>query len=187
MKQHRFKPSPSSFASALKAIHGFKLALDNEQSLTSIAWQFAYSVLWNNQLFSECEKDEARAHIREFLAASRNPTRMFLQFCQRMIVARQHVHELDSSVCLPSLFLNKENTEGFAKTRVWFDPIKELRRSLPNYKIEVKALAEAILEFSEEPTQRNFKYWRNYFMDRQEAILLELFTVFCCNQVFNIQ
>jgi hypothetical protein len=186
MKKTSSKSSSSSFASVLKAIQGFKFSTDTEKSLTNTAWQFAYSVLWNSQLFSEYERTEARSHINEFLTNSRNPTRSFLQFCQRMIVARQHINELDSSVCLPSLFLDSENPEGFAKTKAWFDPIKELRRSLPNYKIELKALAEAILEVSEQPSLGNFRYWRSYFIDRQEPVLLELFTVFCCNQVFNV-
>jgi len=187
MKQTHFKSSPSFSDTPLKFIRGAKHSTHTQWELIKTAWQFAYSVLWNNQLFSEFEKQVARDLIQDFIGCSKNQRRMFLQFCQRVIIARQHFGELDSSICLPSLFLDKENPDGFYKTSVWYEPIKELRRSLPNYKIEIKALAEAALEFSEEPTLRNFRYWRSYFTDRQEGVLLDLLTIFCCNNAFKIE
>ena len=55
-------------------------------------------------------------------------------------------------------------------------------RHAANY---AKALAEAVLEFSEEPTIQNFQYWRRYFIDRETPGLLNLFQVTAIQQLCN--
>ncbi|HEY6914609.1 MAG TPA: hypothetical protein VI413_08035, partial [Paludibacter sp.] len=85
---------------------------------------------------------------------------------------------------LPSLWFNPENEKGFAGTKQWYRKVYEARQSLPNYKIELKALAEAVLEVSTEPTQNNFHYWKNYFIERKTPGLLSLFLITVANQQF---
>jgi hypothetical protein len=160
---------------------------ESSDNLVDIAWQFAYSTLWNNHVFSSIEKNEAKVYIKEWLAKSKKPDKAFINFCQRIILARQNIHALNTDyLSLPSLWFDLDNGDGFAITKEWLYELKAIRHSLPQFKIEVKALAEAVLEFSEEPTSENFQYWRNYFIDRQEPILLNIYTVFCANQQFNI-
>ena len=156
--------------------------------LVDTAWLFAYSTLWNNYEFSTIEKSEAKYYIKEWITGSKKPVKAFTNFCQRIILARQNIKSLSTDfLTLPSLWLDKENPEGYACTKDYLDEVKILRRSLPGFQIQIKALAEAALEFSETPTTENFVYWRNYFTEKNEPVLLNIFTVFCANKKFNIQ
>jgi len=161
---------------------------DETQQLVDTAWDFAYSVLWNNHIFSGIEKNEAKYYIKEWITGTKKPLKAFTNFCQRIILARQNITSINTDLLsLPSLWLDKENPEGYAQTKELLDQVKIMRHSLPNFQVEIKALAEAVLEFSEEPTESNFKYWRNYFIEHDEPVLLNMFTVYCTNRKFNIQ
>ncbi len=86
---------------------------------------------------------------------------------------------------LPSVWFDKDNQNGFIGTRSWFQEIKAIRESLPNYKQEIKALAEAVLEFSDEPSIKNYQYWRQYFIDKGTPGLLNLFQITAIQQLCN--
>ena len=121
------------------------------------------------------------------LEASTNPTRCYNVFCQRVILARQYV--LTSPVRyipLPSVWLDKENALGFVGTKAWYLKIRDVRASLPNYKIELKAIGVALIELNENPTVRNFEYWKNYFIDKKATALLNLFLQSVANQQFSV-
>ncbi len=174
-----------TFAKSLPTLSFIKGGKDNLKSLINSAWLFAHTVLWNNQVFSGIEISEAKAYIYDWLHSGKKSAKAFVNFCQRIILARQNIHALNTDfLALPSLWLDKDNPDGYVVTKEWLDEVKLIRHSLPNYQIEIKALAEAILEFSEEPTKENFNYWRNYFIEREQPVLLNLFTVFCANQQF---
>lgn len=153
--------------------------------LVNAAWNFAYSSLWNNVQFSSKEIRESKEKISEYFELSKLPRKAFLSFCQRVLLARQYVNNAKGRYMpLPSLWFNKENEFGFPGTKQWFAEIKSIRSSLPCYKEEIKALAEAILEYSEEPTANNYHYWRNYFIEKGTFGLLNLFQVAAINQQF---
>ena len=184
MKQTTITKSFTGTSPAFAFINSGK---NNLKSLINTAWVFAHTVLWNNQVFSGIEISEAKAYIYDWLNTGKKTSKAFVNFCQRIILARQNVHALNTDfLSLPSLWLDKDNPDGYSVTREWLDEIKLVRHSLPNFQIELKALAEAVLEFSEEPTKENFNYWRNYFIERDQPVLLNLFTVFCANQEFTI-
>lgn len=172
---------------SLYALPGLASRSDQSNNLLHKAWLFAYSVLWNSMIFSRTEIAEAKRSIKEWLKG-RNPEKSFVNFCQRIILARLNVKTLNADLlALPSIWFDPENPEGFAVIKEWLDEIRTIRRSLPGFKIEIKALAEAVAEFSEEPTSENYAYWRNYFIEKQEPVLLNLFTVFVANQTFDFQ
>jgi len=83
------------------------------------------------------------------------------------------------------VWTERAHTNGFAGTETCDREIKSVRESLPNYKNELKAMAEAVLEFSEEPTIQNYQYWRKYFIDKQTPGLLNLFQVVAIQQLCN--
>ncbi|MEP7374714.1 MAG: hypothetical protein ABI675_15065 [Chitinophagaceae bacterium] len=171
----------------LYALPGLANRNDKINHLINSAWLFAYSVLWNNMIFSKGEIADSKKHIGEWLKG-RNTEKAFVNLCQRIILARLNVKSLNSDfLSLPSLWFDPENPEGFAVIKEWLDEIRTIRRSLPGFKVELKALSEAVLEFSGEPTSENYEYWRNYFIEKQEPVLLNLFTVFVANQTFDYQ
>lgn len=161
---------------------------DEVTGLVDTAWLFAYSTLWNNHEFSTLEKSEAKYYIKEWITGTKKPVKAFANFCQRIILARQNIKNMNADfLTLPSIWLDKENPEGYACTKDLLDQIKVVRHSLPSFQVEIKALAEAILEFAEQPTKENYLYWRNYFIEKDEAVLLNMYSVFCANKMFNIQ
>jgi hypothetical protein len=167
----------------LTAIKGGLFESEPIEQFVNAAWNFAYSSLWNSTQFSAKEIRSAKEKIEEYFSLSKNPRKAFLSFCQRVLLTRQYVNGAKSRYLpLPSLWFDKSYEYGFAGTKQWYAQIKNVRTSLPAYKEELKALAEAILEYSEEPTAQNFSYWRNYFIEKGTPGLLNLFQVTAINQ-----
>jgi hypothetical protein len=157
-------------------------------SLVNTAWNFCATALWSNLIFSNKEIGEAKKQMRFYFSRSGNPKTAYTIFYQRVLLARQYLNNANGRfIPLPSIWLNPENDKGFAGTNQWFQKLNDARQSLPHYKIELKALAEAIWELNQEPTQSNFCYWKNYFIERRAPGLLSLFLNTVANQQFQIQ
>ena len=168
-------------------IKGFLEQATEIDKLTNIAWSFAHTALWNSCIFSEKEIAVAKLNIKALLLAAKNPTRCYNIFCQRVLLARQYVLASPTRfIPLPSVWLDNQNPLGFAGTKAWYLNIKKQRASLPNYKIELKALAVAVLEMSEDPTTKNFQYWKNYFVEKNAIGLLNLFQHTVANHQYGI-
>lgn len=154
--------------------------------LINAAWNFAYSSLWNCTQFSTKEIETGKEKIAEYFRLVKSPTKAFSIFCQRVLLARYYVSKNPACyIPLPSVWLDRKNENGFAGTRAWYHEIRTVRESLPNYKNELKAMAEAVLEFSEEPTIQNYQYWRKYFIEKETPGLLNLFQVVAIQQLCN--
>lgn len=186
MRQHT-KKITRTYQPTLKVVKGYNEQQTDLAHLVDTAWTFAYSSLWNCSLFSTKEIEAAKESIREFLQLSKTPRTAFLSFCQRVLLARYYITGGNNRyIPLPSVWLDRKNDKGFAGTKQWYNEIKTVRESLPHYKMEIKALAEAVLEYSEESTQRNFYYWKNYFIEKQTPGLLTLFQVYASNHLYSI-
>ncbi len=169
----------------LKAIKGYLFETSLVEDLVNAAWNFAYSSLWNSTQFSAREIYNSKEKIEEYFTLAKNPRKAFLSFCQRVLLARQYVNAAKGRYMpLPSVWFDKNNEYGFVGTKQWYTQIKNVRVSLPAYKEEIKALAEAVLEYSEEPTLQNFTYWRSYFIEKGTPGLLNLFQVAAINQQY---
>lgn len=146
------------------------------QHLVDAAWMLAATALWNTALFSATETAAARALITELLATAADPYKAYLAFGERVLLARHYLAGSRSRyVPLPSVWLHPGNEKGYRGTEAWHRKILETRASLPVYKIELRALAEGVLEMTEEPTVQNFLYWKEYFISKRAPGLLQLF------------
>ncbi len=173
------------FRPVFTIIRGGKDLQTQIDKLVSNAWNFSFTALWNNASFSEKEIAAAQAVIREFISAYKKPEKGYKDFCQRVLLARNYISgHAGRYIPLPSVWLNKENSTGFAGTKKWYKDILAVRSSLPDYKIELKALAEAVLEMQDESTSENYIYWRNYFLDKKAPGLLMLFQAIVANQQY---
>jgi hypothetical protein len=187
MKQHQLKTTKKSFTPKLKVVKGLKDQSEAIETLVNTAWGFACTALWNTSVFSNKEIEDAKNIIRGFLIDSKNPEKAYSAFCQRVLLARQYISNNTSKyIPLPTIWLDKQNLFGFAGTKIWYDNIKALRVSLPQFKAELKAFAEAILEMKEYPTEKNFEYWKNYFIERKAPGLLALFLQTIARQQFGL-
>jgi hypothetical protein len=153
-------------------------------ALINTAWHTAYTTLWNCTQFSTAEIDNAKKAIGLFLQQYKTPEKGFIAFCQRVVLGKtQDIFLCPIDYWLPAQWFNCNIANGFALTRVRYEEIEKKRASLPMYKQELKAFAEAVLEFSQEPTVRNYKFWRQYFIDRNKPDFLELFQKVCVQQI----
>lgn len=157
----------------------------NIQHLTDTAWQLSSTSLWNHAEFSDTEKEAARKAIRQYIQASEDPYLAYLVYCQRVLLARQYILSNNMRLMvLPSRWLHPDNQQGFAGTLTWYQRLQEIRNALPLHKIELRALAEAVLEMKEEPTKANFRYWRSYFIEKKAPGLLHLFLATLANSFY---
>lgn len=154
--------------------------------LVDSAWNFAYNSLWGMTILSTKEIETAKERINEFLTSAKSPREEFLSFCQRILLARQHLKTTKPRYAvLPSLWFGEDNKDGYASTKAVLQEIMSIRESLPQCREDIKALAEAVLEFSDTPSLENYQYWRQYFIKKQDRRLLNLFHATAIQQLYN--
>lgn len=146
------------------------------QHLVDAAWVLATTALWNTALFSATETATARAMITGLFVKAADPYKAYLAFGERVLLARQYLAgSRQRYVPLPIVWLYPDNGKGYRGTEAWHRKVLEVRAALPVYKIELRALAEEVLEMTEEPTVQNFLYWKSYFIEKRAPGLLQLF------------
>lgn len=167
----------------VRGTEGYKRSLS---FLIDTAWNFAYSALWNTTIFSDKEILAAKVKISDLFTSSKNTDKAFIDFAQRVILARHYITSNKGRyIPLPSVWLDQENERGFAGTKQWLSEIKSIRSSMPNYKIVIKELAQATLEYSSDPSILNYNIWRTYFLNANAPGLFNLFQTFIINHQFN--
>ena len=146
------------------------------QHLTDAAWILAHTALWPTDIFSATETKGARVFIQEIFTKAEDPFQAYLAFGERVLLARYYLARNRARYLpLPTVWLHPANAKGYSGTAGWHQKILDTRASLPVYKIELKALAEGVLDITEEPTVQNFLYWKNYFIEKRTPGLLQLF------------
>lgn len=145
------------------------------QQLTNTAWYIAYTALWNTMDFSTKEKNTAKEFISNFLLQAANPQKAYTEFVQRVLLARQYIGTHPGTyIPLPCQWFSLQNIKGFIGTNQWFQTIQVTRESLPQFKIQLRAFAEAIQEIIATGTAKDFHYWRSYFIQHNAQGLLNL-------------
>lgn len=146
------------------------------QYLSQLAWQIAYTALWNGEQFSAVEKEKAKELITAFINEQPNPKKAYSAFAQRVLLAKQYISTHPGTWApIPTQWLSLANKNGFAGTQRWFDAVETTRVSLPTFKQPLKAFAEAILETVKSGNAKDFHYWRNYFAEKNLQAILNLF------------
>ncbi len=187
MQQSTLKTQPPD-SSHLYAIVCIKKYANDLERYTEIAWNFVYSSLWMHSVFSSKEIHAAKEKITLILCKGKNIQKSFFEFCQRVILSRQHINNLDyECLSFPSLWLDIANSNGYAASKDWYNEIKDVRKSLPEYLSEIKALADAVYDCSKEPTEDNIKFWRGYFIEKEKPVLLNMFLVNLLHQQYNFR
>lgn len=155
------------------------------QRLVHAAWNFAYTALWSKCIFSSLERERAKSAISGYLLQNPDPEKAFYNFCQRVLLAKEFVGKAPGRfIPLPVHWLAANNPNGFAGTEAWLHQMLHKRSSLPLYRREWKALAEAVLEMASDASEKNFWYWKIYFLERRESELWKLFLGTVTNMQF---
>lgn len=150
------------------------------------AWLAAYTALWNGICFSTTEQEQAKEAIRQWLSQQAGTEAAYKQMVQRILLARQYLTSNTVKYApIPTEWFATSNNNGYAGTQRWYHQLQQQRQAMPLKAIELKAFAEAVLEMQEEPTGKNFHYWRSYFAERNKQQLLNLFLSTVAWQTFD--
>jgi hypothetical protein len=173
-------------AQALKQQAGLNSIISSDSSsifsstkgttLALLAWQIAYTALWNTEEFSTTEKEHAVKSITTIIEAETNVLKSYSNFVQRVLLARQYINTHPGTYApIPTKWFCASNKNGFAGTQRWLAEIENTRAALPKYKQSLKAFAEAIQETITSKSASDFHYWRSYFAEQNAQGLLNLF------------
>lgn len=159
-------------------------AQENITGMTQAAWALSIIIFWPVSVFSEEEIKKTKKHIRQFLINAADPYKAYLEYCQRILLMRQYLLDNDGATIpeLPSHWLQARH--GFPISAIWFKTLQRVRTALPLYKHDMKALAEAVLEMTEDPTASNFNYWISWFKARNANDELMMFSMHCAFNQF---
>lgn len=174
MNAHALKKIPA-YQPSLVIIKGNYEYQHQVNRLSALAWQVAYTALWNGMEFSKAEKENAMNFIAAFIQQG-SPVKSYSEFVQRVLLARQYIHSHPGSyVSFPSQWFSLQNKNGFAGTLRWYQSVEASRALLPKYKQTLKAFPEAVLETSQSGDPKDFHYWRSYFSEQDAQASLNLF------------
>ena len=146
------------------------------QHLSSLAWQIAYTALWNGEQFSAVEQERAQDLINNFIRQHTNPRKAYAEFAQRVLLARQYILTHPGTYApIPSQWLSPDNKNGFSGTHRWYASLENMRLSLPLYKMGLRAFPEAVYETLISGSARDFHFWRSYFSGHGYQALMNLY------------
>ena len=168
----------------LRSIPGLKESLPKLSALAASAWTITHAFVFSRLQFTGMEKQKAIAEIYQYILEGSNPEKGYRTYLERIVLYTCYAEEPMSNL-LPSLWLSPAAKTGFAKTASSIQQIEMMRESIPAYRVETKALAEALQEMSEHPSPQNFIYWKDYFTLIKQERLLELFCIACAHLQFN--
>ncbi len=175
MKQQAIKIESASPVKMI-AVKGRAEYEQQVNKLTALAWQITYTALWNTTEFSAKEKEFAVNFIRDFIQKSNSPSKAYSEFVQRVLLARQYlIMHPEAYAPIPSKWFSTINKNGFKGTERWYTSLITVRYSVPEFRIHLKAFAEAIAEVTTTRSASDFHFWRTYFAERNYHSVLSLF------------
>ena len=115
---------------------------------TDATWQFAHSVLWNDQPFSKAETALSKHYISEYYEAipaeqfTKTVSAHFSAYCQRVLMARKYVDRSPYRyIPRPYIWLDRRNPKGFAGTKKWYERMwrrRFLQRIIAEARLEMQ-------------------------------------------------
>ena len=141
---------------------------ENIRTLTEAAGLLSMISLWPNADLPAKEMITLKEAIRRFLLSAEDPYKQYIAFCERMLMnlqppSRQPGKKLRP---MPSVWLQDNNDLLCdAPNDPWLpENTRHLFQRRKN-----RALAEAVLEMLEAPSEDIFNYWINWFRIRKAA------------------
>lgn len=168
-------PAPATASTILTIVKGRAAYLQQTARLTEMAWQIAYTSLWNGTEFSANEINEAKTFIRNFIVNG-SPLKAYSELVQRVLLARQYIlsHTGTYAPC-PSRWFSPQNNRGFSGTQRWYHQLAATRTRMPQYQLHLKAFPEAVQDTLASGKAGDFHYWRSWFAERGAQATLNLF------------
>ena len=153
-------------------------------TLVEGAWNFAYSLLWNNQNFNEVEIELAKNLLRDYFTKSNKPLSKFVQFCERVQLAFQYINRKEGRYAShPLKWLSPHFETGYKGTKDWYAELVQERSYIPIHRFELRVMAEAYLRFVASPTKESYQVGKQGIMHYNTTDILQAFN----NAVLNFK
>ena len=146
------------------------------QVLEKAAWSCAKAIIFYRHNYTEEELQKIKPQIRNFLLATTDPFKNYLEFCQRLLLARKHI--TNDQLASPANWFSPACNNGFYQTGRAYKALLKQRENHPLCRKEWKALAQAILEMHETPEISVFTYWEKWFLLNKNYEELRTFLFF---------
>src|SRR5688500_7545698 len=136
----------------------------NIDGMQHALWLLARTILWPSATFSMMEVDNTNKALRSVLLNSTDPFKKYLEVCQQVILYNEYIEAYNIEVLTtPTHWLQSRN--GYCLSELLFASLLKVRTCLPIYRLEIKALGEAVLELIEEPHIGTFRFWTQWFRE----------------------
>lgn len=150
-------------------------------SMANCCWLLSLAALWPSCIITPGEQAAAISLLQKRLTANDNRYQAYLEICQRILLTRQKMIEDPGYgiTSLPTRFFNSIE-KGFAASEKWYQELQAQRKNSRIYRLELRALSEAIVEFTEDATAENFDYWKKCFITNNAQDCWMLYSLFTC-------
>jgi hypothetical protein len=132
-------------------------------------------VLWPGRITEKKEVNLLKQSFRAFLLQQPDQYGRFVELVQRIILTKEYHRLFGLTNTAQPLSQWLDDGNGFLLSATWFRALETKRKTIPLYKLEWKALAEALLEITEEGSLELLRYWNNWFLKHNAVTEMLLF------------
>jgi hypothetical protein len=158
----------------------------SKQEAVNGAWNFAYSLLWNNKHFNEAEIKLAKQLIQEMFEQTDKPLATFIMFCERVQLTFQYLKKNEARfVPHPLKWLSPHFEYGYIGTENWYLDMVHERLYIPIHRFELRVVAEAYLQFVGNATKENYQAGKKAIQHYNTTDLLQAFDNAVLNFKYN--
>ncbi len=150
---------------------------------TSQAWQFARSVLYPKEQFSQKQEVLTLFYIRDYFALVKAESftrshvdKLFHDFCQRILLARKYLDKSpERFIPVPWSYFDKHFESGFKGTMHWLKKVKEKRRQLKSYYGNLSDFSKHYRNYLTSPTLAGYRQAEAAIKKKADPKLLEIY------------
>lgn len=147
----------------------------NVYYLSVVTWNFAHSILWSEQKFSDEEKRVVKEHLISYFRDAPHRKKAFLSFCERIILTRNYITSRGTTLPAPAVWLDPNYYQGFPETKGWYEAIEATRRNTPGHLKHYTVMANHYYLYSLKPSKSIIRQCRAKLMELNANSLVELF------------
>ena len=149
---------------------------------TDEAWEFAESVLYPKNTFTEQQVILSKLYIAEYFSLIRkddfiaHSQKLFLHFCERILLAKKYVDKVPSRfIPVPWTWFDKHFAGGFKGTLAWLKIVHAKRKNLKHKYENLTELCGLYSSYLPETTITSYKRIEAELLEKNDKELLNIY------------
>ena len=148
----------------------------SHQQIVNGAWNFSYSLLWNNKQFNETEIALAKEMLSSYFRKADKPVQAFVEFCERVQLAFQYINlKAGRYASHPLKWLNEHYEHGLNGTKEWHEDLIHERTYIPIHRFELLVMAEAYVRYTAQPTKEVYQLGKMAILHYEQGEILQAY------------